>query len=240
MAMIERARPAAERLGGEVLTRLLIIEAWTRARTGEIDTAIDAAERSLIVARQAGGRALELDVRITLAGTHAFAGDLETASRIYRVAMELAEELGNFERQAVLLGNRAALVHAAARSRDDPRLREAIALYRETLTLREAIDHSGELMTSANLAEALAEVGELDEASDLAERALNTGAARRLAAEYSIVMIVHAELALARGHIDHWPRRARWSAARFGDVKRPVGLRLAQALATLASRGPIR
>lgn len=199
---IARAEPSAQQIGGEVQARLLAAKAWMLARTGHVGDAVTVAEDAQRVSRQVEDPALELDVLITLAGAHAFAGNTGTASGMYRQGLELARRVGNLERQAILMGNVAALEHAAAENRSDTRLRDAIGLYRETLSLQEELGTSGAIMTLGNLAQALVEAGNVDEASACAARALHASSTRRLSAERAIALLVHAEIAIARGHIE--------------------------------------
>ena len=201
-ALIGDTEQLAESQGGTALVRHLDAHAWTLVRTGQTANAHLLAERGLALSRELDDPALELDVLNTLASTYAVTGDHETASVIAREGLRLARDVGNMERESMLMANLAAIAHMGAGNGDDHKLKEAIGLYRDTYHLQEELGASGAIMTLANLAQALVEAGQLDEGAEQAHRALRRSSIRQLAAERGIATIVHAQLEIARGDVD--------------------------------------
>jgi class 3 adenylate cyclase/tetratricopeptide (TPR) repeat protein len=200
--MVGRAELLAERVGGSALVRFRITKAWILSWTGQFAIAVEVAELALELSRTLGDTADELDVLITLAGAHNFDGGSEDkATEMYLQAMELARDIGNVEREAILMGNLAVLAHIAAGVGEEHRLDEAIELYRTAYLLQEQLGTRGAITTLGNLAQALVEAGRLDEASKCAHRALRDSSAQRLAGDRAIAVIVHGQIAMARGDV---------------------------------------
>jgi tetratricopeptide (TPR) repeat protein len=199
---LARARPVAEEVGGRVLVELLLTRAFLEETNENFAAGLASAGEALERSRTLGDGELELRALNLLAVGASHRGRHDEAERHGREAMTIAGRLGNTARQAMLLGSLGAIVHV--RAADDPAaLADAIELYQESFRMYDDLGlDAGTIISLGNLAQAEIEGGLLDDGAHHARDHLRWAHVRGLIVDVGFGVLVHGQLAIARGDVD--------------------------------------
>jgi class 3 adenylate cyclase/tetratricopeptide (TPR) repeat protein len=203
-ALLERALPLAEMVGGTVLIHVLLGRGFLAAGDGDLEAVERDAARALAIAEEDGnlvdgGRAWGLLAQVhTLRHNHV--ESLACAGR----ALELSRSAGDLEGEAIALGNLGVVRHLLADDSGDAVGYElAIENYRAQLALDDRLGkpHTA-AMATLNIAQASLRLGRQEEAVACLAQARATGALAESVTLQFFAAIVEAELAMERGDIE--------------------------------------
>lgn len=199
--LVERARPLAERFGGEILGRFLSGHALLLLDGPNQDLAAAQllAEQALDIWRQLDDPASELRALNELGLVSRKAGRLADADRWYEEALALARRVGDTSGEWMLLQNQAVLAHLEARAGRTDYTR-VLELYRSSLDHRRRLGLPY-ILSLANLAQAEVEAGNLDDGRRDARESLRIGWNRHDPLDWTISLITFAQLAFVTGEL---------------------------------------
>jgi tetratricopeptide (TPR) repeat protein len=203
-ALLERALPLAETVGGTVLIHVLLGRGLLAAGDGDVEAVERDAARALAIAEEDGnvvdgGRAWGL-----LAQAHTLRHDHVESLACAGRALELLRSAGDLEGEAIALGNLGVVRHLLADDSGDAVGYElAIEHYRAQLALDDRLGkpHTA-AMATLNIAQASLRLGRQEEAVACLAQARATGALAESVTLQFFAVIVEAELAMERGDIE--------------------------------------
>jgi predicted ATPase/class 3 adenylate cyclase len=197
----------------------LLAELWRKR--GDLDRAIDSAQRAVSVYLLAGDVAGQSQALNTLANIHSDQGDLVSATRFYTDSLQLKERIGDVGGQAILTVNLGEAFRVLGE------LAEARRMFERSLQLcRDLGNAYAVALLHNNLAAVAVAEGGWDEAEKLlaeSEKSFRDMGSEDFKAE---LLRHRAELSLGRGLLDEALAQARQAvaAAEDGQEKLEIGL----------------
>jgi class 3 adenylate cyclase/tetratricopeptide (TPR) repeat protein len=238
-ALLERALPLAEAVGGTALVHVLFGLAWWGVGEGELDFARQHASRALDLADRSGDVNESVRALTVLAVIASLDHDLELSQSEATRAVELAAAVGNLEAEMVARGNLGVAHHLRGDETGDLEQYELAAeQYRMQLERQERIGvASSALNAGLNLAQVYLRLGRLDEAEAALHEARRIDLLAQSVTLRLFATIVEADLRLLRGDtelglelladIQHDPALREQYRHDIGAVVARVGLTLA-------------
>ena len=200
-ALLERAQPLAEALGGEVLIKVLLGKGWCEAAAGDMAKTWACSERALSLA-VAAEHAVHAGAALgQLAMVEIEEGQSDKAERLIERSLSLARDSGDLEAEARAQSNLGVLFHL--RGDADGSLADyeaALRCYRSNMAINSRLGMSSAMAyTGANLAQVSLRLG--DKAAARHELAVAMEATLRIGLRdfLAFCLIVAAELRFAGG-----------------------------------------
>jgi len=200
--LIDRARPPAERFGGDILGRFLSGHALWLIDGPEQDLAAAQRdlERALRIWRELDDPAAEVRTLNELGLLNRKAGRHAEADRWYEDGLAVARRVGDTKGEWMLLQNQAVLAHLDARAGRGDYAR-VVQRYRSSLDQRRRLGLPYSL-SLANLAQAEVEAGHLEDGRSHATDALRAGWERHDPLDWTIAVIAFAQIAFVENRLD--------------------------------------